>query len=88
MSGENPELPAGHYEYPFQFQLPASLPSSFEGAHGNVRYFLKSTIDKPWKFDHVTKRPFTIISNMDLNLVPAASVRFILNIAYIIDNTM
>ncbi len=78
MSGDNPVLPAGRYQYPFQFQLPSSLPSSFEGAHGNVRHYLKATIDKPWKFDHSTKRQITIISIVDLNQMPNAAVSSII----------
>ena len=45
MSGDNPVLPAGQYVYPFQFQLPQLLPSSYEGGVGHVRYQLKATID-------------------------------------------
>lgn len=66
--------PAGNYSYPFQMQLPNSLPSSFEGAHGNVRYYIKCAIDRPWKFDHKTKRVFTVISQLDLNRVPDALI--------------
>ena len=62
--------PAGNYQYPFSFQLPANLPSSFEGAHGNVRYFIKATVDRPWKFDHHCKALFTVVSSFDLNQMP------------------
>ncbi len=75
MSGDNHVLPAGYYQYPFQFQLAQGLPSSFEGVHGHVRYYLRSNIDKPWKFDHVTKKPFTVISYVDLNQIAQATVR-------------
>ena len=61
------ELPSGRHTFPFQFQLPEGLPSSFEGGVGHVRYQVKCKIDKPWKFDHNTKRPFTVISILDLN---------------------
>ncbi|KAK0043382.1 arrestin domain-containing protein 3 [Biomphalaria pfeifferi] len=67
------ELPAGTYTYPFQFQLPHGLPSSLEAYYGHVRYTVSSNIDKPWKFDHKTKRPFTVISILDLNQMPDAS---------------
>jgi len=66
------ELPAGNYVFPFSMQLPANLPSSFEGQHGNVRYYVKATIDKPWKFDHNTKRMFTVLDTYDLNYEPSA----------------
>ena len=77
MMGDNPVLAAGQYIYPFQFQLPNNLPSSYEAGIGYVRYRLKATIDKPWKFDHTTKRPFTVVSVVDLNQMPNALVSII-----------
>ncbi|XP_066268345.1 arrestin domain-containing protein 3-like isoform X2 [Branchiostoma lanceolatum] len=72
-SGDNPTLDAGHHIYPFQCQLPMQgLPTSFEGAHGYIRYSIKGTIDKPWKFDHTTKRAFTVLDMVDLNQEPNA----------------
>ncbi|XP_019631446.1 PREDICTED: arrestin domain-containing protein 3-like [Branchiostoma belcheri] len=72
-SGDNPTLPAGRHVFPFQYQLPQQgLPCSFEGAHGYVRYYLKGTIDKPWKFDHTVKRAFTVLDMYDLNEEPTA----------------
>ncbi|XP_071108217.1 arrestin domain-containing protein 3-like isoform X1 [Haliotis cracherodii] len=65
--GDNPSLPAGRYTYPFRYQLPAGLPSSFEGSVGRIRYCLSGIIDKPWKFDHTTKRAFTVVNLLDLN---------------------
>ncbi|XP_046337202.1 arrestin domain-containing protein 3-like [Haliotis rufescens] len=73
-SGEDIHLPAGRHTFPFAFQLPPQLPSSFEGQHGHVRYTAKGIIDKPWKFDHETKRPFTVICLLDLNRDPNAMI--------------
>ena len=67
--------PPGHTTYPFQFQLPPNLPSSFEDAHGNVRYCVEVKVDRPWKFDYKAKRPFTVNAVYDLNLEPRARVR-------------
>ena len=74
-SGDNPTLGAGRVMYPFVFNLPANLPSSFEGEWGRVRYSLQATIDKPWKFDHHCKRAFTVLSVLDLNVQPNVMVR-------------
>lgn len=71
-------LPAGKYSYPFRFQLPPSLPSSYEGEYGYVRYYIKAAIIKPWRMDHVTKTAFTVSSVLDLNSLPQASVSKIL----------
>eukprot|EP00058_Branchiostoma_floridae_P017640 XP_002603129.1 hypothetical protein BRAFLDRAFT_199194 [Branchiostoma floridae] len=72
-SGDNPTLGAGHHVYPFQYQLPLQgLPTSFEGSNGYIRYSVRGTIDKPWKFDHTTKRAFTVLDMVDLNQEPNA----------------
>ncbi|CAD7093273.1 unnamed protein product [Hermetia illucens] len=64
------ELPSGQHTYPFTCALPPTLPSSFEGEWGHVRYTIKVTLDRPWKFDQETKMAFTVISPVDLNLNP------------------
>ncbi|XP_071103882.1 arrestin domain-containing protein 3-like [Haliotis cracherodii] len=66
-SGAKLHLPAGRHTYPFTYQLPKDIPSSFEGKYGYVRYFAKGIIDKPWKFDHETMKCFTVICPLDLN---------------------
>jgi hypothetical protein len=63
------ELPQGVHTYPFTCTLPPSLPSSFEGEMGYVRYTIKVTLDRPWKFDQDTKMAFSVISPLDLNLM-------------------
>ena len=34
------KLVSGHHKFPFCFKLPLSIPSSFEGSYGNIRYKL------------------------------------------------
>lgn len=43
------------------------ISTSFEGKHGSIRYWLKAEMDKPWSFNHKTKRAFTVISPIDIN---------------------
>lgn len=69
-SGAEIELPAGQHAYPFTCALPPTLPSSFEGEWGHVRYTIKVTLDRPWKFDQDTKMAFTVITPVDLNQNP------------------
>ena len=63
------QLPPGNYEWPFSFQLPSVvLPTSYEGNSGKIRYWLEARMDRPRKFDHVSKFAFTILERVDLNL--------------------
>jgi len=68
--GDTITLEAGRHRYPFEFRLPSNAPSSFEGAYGSVRYTVEARIDRPWKFDHVIRSAFTVISIVDLNQEP------------------
>ncbi|KXJ16020.1 arrestin domain-containing protein 3 [Exaiptasia diaphana] len=66
---DSPVLQPGEYNYPFQFHIPPNnLPSSFEGQHGHIRYWLKAVIDRPWRFDVTTKVAFSMIEIVDINL--------------------
>lgn len=61
-------LAEGRYEFSFNFELPLEgISTSFEGKHGSVRYWLKAEMDKPWSFNHKTKKAFTVISPIDIN---------------------
>lgn len=67
-------LQAGNHVFPFQFILPLNLPGSFEGKSScYVRYWLKATIDRPWKFDPEYKMLLTVGSVLDLNTLPNAA---------------
>jgi len=72
--GNEIELPRGTHTYPFTCALPPTVPSSFEGEFGHVRYTIKVTLDRPWKFDQDMKMAFTVISPVDLNLNPTVKV--------------
>lgn len=74
--GDKCRLPPGQHFYPFSFQLPPNLPSSFEGGDGYVRYTIRGVIDRSsWiKKDKDTKKPFTVIALLDLNTYPNSAV--------------
>ena len=69
------QIEAGEYEFPFQFQLPVTIPSSFVGKHGRIAYSITGVVDRPWRFDHETVAFFTVIGIYDLNKDPSAAVR-------------
>lgn len=72
--GDNFTLPAGRHTYPFSFVLPHQLPSAFEGKHGHIRYVIKATVDRPWKFDYEAKVMIPIVAQLDLNFIPGVRV--------------
>ncbi|XP_067002669.2 arrestin domain-containing protein 2 isoform X2 [Anabrus simplex] len=65
--GQDLTLPVERHIFPFSTVLPPGLPSSFEGKYGHVRYTIKVTLDRPWKFNHEAKAIFTVIQHLDLN---------------------
>ncbi|KAM4888150.1 arrestin domain-containing protein 2 [Thomomys bottae] len=78
-TGEATTLPAGRHEFPFSFQLPLALVTSFEGKHGSVRYCVKATLRRPWAPARRAQRAFTVIQPVNVNtpalLAPQAGVR-------------
>ena len=67
-TGDSTELQIGSYEFPFSFTLPQNIPSSFDGPHGSVRYYVEVVIDRPWKFNHASICYFTVVTPVDLNV--------------------
>ncbi|CAM4629284.1 arrestin domain-containing protein 2 isoform X2 [Lepidochelys kempii] len=78
-NGEVTVLQAGKHEFPFTFQLPETLATSFEGRHGNVRYWVKARLHRPWSVVKKAKKEFTVIEPIDINtpalLAPQAGVK-------------
>ena len=63
--------PGEEYTLPFEFHIPSeNLPSSVEGNFGHVRYWIRALIDRPWRFDIITKAFFTVIEHVDINVAP------------------
>ncbi|XP_018429171.1 PREDICTED: arrestin domain-containing protein 2 isoform X2 [Nanorana parkeri] len=70
---------SGRHEFPFTFQLPENLVTSFEGKHGCVRYWVKAKLHRPWSTVKKTKKEFTVIEPIDINtpdlLAPQAGTK-------------
>ncbi|KAM6113691.1 arrestin domain-containing protein 2 isoform 3-T3 [Phoenicopterus ruber ruber] len=78
-NGEVTVLQAGRHEFPFTFQLPETLATSFEGKHGSVRYWVKAKLHRPWSTVKKVKKEFTVIEPIDINtpalLAPQAGAK-------------
>lgn len=72
--GEGFSLSAGEHQFNFSFQLPRTAPSSYEGRHGRVRYWIRVNLRRPGKLDLVYKMPFTVNAIADLNCWPELRV--------------
>ncbi|KAL3859288.1 hypothetical protein ACJMK2_009514 [Sinanodonta woodiana] len=78
-TGDQLKHPAGNHVYHFSLYIPANAPSSFEGRRGHVRYVCKATIERPWKFDQHVRKAFTVIHDLDLNLLSSYGVPVVLS---------
>ncbi|KAH9503648.1 Arrestin domain-containing protein 3 [Bulinus truncatus] len=63
-------LSSGNHEFNFRFLLPSEgLPSSYEGRHGSIRYFLRVEVDKPFpRINYNFYSIFTVLAHLDANL--------------------
>lgn len=53
----------GTYEYAFQCSLPTTLPTSFEGEFGFIRYTATVYLDRVMWPDQIFEEPITIINS-------------------------
>ncbi|XP_060613322.2 arrestin domain-containing protein 1 [Anolis sagrei] len=64
-------LTAGEHTFPFQFLLPASAPTSFEGPFGKVLHQIKAVIETPrFSKDHKCGKIFYVLCPLNLNDIP------------------
>ncbi|XP_005725649.1 arrestin domain-containing protein 1b [Pundamilia nyererei] len=64
-------LGVGEHSFPFQFVIPATVPTSFEGPFGKIVYRVKVTIDTPrFSKDYKIQKPFYLLNMLNLNEVP------------------
>ena len=63
----------GAHVFPFKFQLPQNLPSSFEGKFGKIKYTLRCCIQKQYRNKILeTSIDINVISLFNLNIVAGA----------------
>ncbi|XP_018576804.1 arrestin domain-containing protein 3 [Anoplophora glabripennis] len=61
------DIGPGRYEYPFTFQLPHNLPSTYQGHYGGVTFILKVKVDRPYRFDYTDSIEVIVASPINLN---------------------
>lgn len=61
------EVGPGTYTFPISCDLPSTLPTSFEGEFGYIRYTIKVALDRAWRENPEHKMAFTVLENIDLN---------------------
>lgn len=64
----------GIYTYPFEVELPESLPTSCEGKYGFIRYLASVNIVRPSQPVQTQTVPFTVIKTHNLNASPLFQV--------------
>lgn len=75
----------GLHDYEFEYLLPNSLPTSFEGKRGYIRYTVKCVIAiRIWP-DEVLNEPITVIREFDLNSYPEFRVTYLMH-TFIVPN--
>ncbi|KAI8129638.1 Arrestin domain-containing protein 17 [Lucilia cuprina] len=57
----------GVHTFPFSCLIPPQSPSSVEGFYGYIRYWVQVTLKRPWKFDQIYTKGFTVVNINDLN---------------------
>ena len=62
-------LKEGDYSFPFEIELPASVSNSFAHRNAKITYWISAKIDIPWAIDKHTAKVFSVIQNVDLNLL-------------------
>ncbi|XP_063691513.1 arrestin domain-containing protein 17-like [Bolinopsis microptera] len=67
-------IKSGSHVFPFKFQLPQNLPSTFEGEYGSIKYKLRCSIQRSSKKKFPdTTLDINVISLFNLNIVTSAS---------------
>ena len=67
-------LDVGEQIFPFHFDLPAGIPTSFETSSGRIRYWIQGIIEVSSSSKRYTHRTFTVINKYDLNAIPSLAI--------------
>lgn len=68
-------LDSGEHVYNFAQKIEKDTPSSFKGKYGEIKFYVKVTVVRSWKFDQNFQIEFNVIKPIDLNLNEASKNR-------------
>nr|XP_057926507.1 arrestin domain-containing protein 1a [Doryrhamphus excisus] len=64
-------LKQGNHTFAFQFRIPGTAPTSFEGNYGRIGYRVRAFIDTPrFTKDYSTEKAFYLLDPLNLNKIP------------------
>lgn len=66
-NGPATDIPPGTHTYKFTCALPATLPTSFEGQHGQIRYTVTILVEQSSQRSTTYREGFTVLKNVNLN---------------------
>lgn len=69
-NADSQQIAIGVYNYPFSCLIPSTVPYTFEGNYGFVRFKVDANLDIPWAKDLHSEMAFTVMRYDDLNLIP------------------
>lgn len=72
-------VPVGVHLIPFSYTLPKSLPTSFEGEYGFIRFTCRAIAEIPWSSDIISYSAFTVVGIEDINCDTEVSFTYFLN---------
>ncbi|XP_064547740.1 arrestin domain-containing protein 3 [Drosophila montana] len=64
---DNSLFRAGVHVYVLTLRIPPDCPSTCKGPYGYIAYNISLTIDKPWGFDEIFRKPIMVVQTLDLN---------------------
>ena len=64
------DLVTGIHEFPFEFQLPENIPSSYSGRHGSIRYIISPEIQSKKRVITIGRmKEFLVQRNVDSSVI-------------------
>ena len=63
-------IPAGDHLYPFEFNLPHGIPTSYASTEVRICYDIEAVLERSWKPNFKARTPFTVTGILDLNEIP------------------